>query len=257
VTREAERERLRRKRAELEAVDAQGERRKRMVQLGAGAVLLAAVLVAVLIAVSQSGEDSGGSAENVRGAAEVGRELRGLPQDGTVLGSPDAPVTVAEFGDLQCPACKQYAEQVVPDLIDGPVRGGRAALDFRNWVILSPLDGDSGEAARAALAAGEQDRLWHFVTLFYRNQGFEGSGYVTDDFMRAIAEAAGVPDLERWEEDRGDERWEEVLADVDAQAQRLGFTGTPSFSVRGPRRTLSLGTPGSVGEIEQAIAQAG
>jgi protein-disulfide isomerase len=251
-----ERQRRREERQAAEARAAQEARRKRLVALGTAAVLLAGVLVAVLIVVSQGGDD-GGDGGDIGGGAQVERQLEGIPQNGTVLGNPDAEVTVSEFGDLQCPVCAQYSEQVIPQLIDGPVRAGTATLDFRNWVILSPPDGDSGAAARAALAAGNQDRLWQFVELFYRNQGFENSGYVDDEFLRGVAEAARVPDLERWEEDRDDPRWDAVLSDVDREARELGFSGTPSFAVSGPGGSTPLGTPGSAGPILGAIRQAG
>lgn len=251
-----DRERRREERLAAEGEASQAQRRRRLVKLGSAAVLLAAILVAVLIVVSQSG-DSGGDAASISSAAAVERELRGIPQNGSVLGAADAKVVVSEFGDLQCPVCARYSEQVIPQLIDGPVRGGEAKLDFRNWVILSPLDGDSGEAARAALAAGEQNRLWQFIEIFYRNQGFENSGYVGDAFLRAVAEAAAVPDLDRWEQDRQDPRLGKVLARINSEAHRLGFSATPSFAVEGPGGSEPLGTPGSAGPIVAAIRRAG
>ena len=51
---------------------------------------------------------------------------------------------------------------------------------------------------KAALAAGEQDRFWNFLQLFYLNQGGENSGYVTDGFLTSIAKGAGVPDIDKW-----------------------------------------------------------
>jgi protein-disulfide isomerase len=162
-------------------------------------------------------------------------------------------VTVVEFGDLQCPVCKTYSTSVVAPLIEGPVRAGRAKLEFRNWAILGPQSSDAGAAA---LAAGEQNRYWNFVELFYRNQGVEGSGYVTDEFLRSVAEGAGVPDLARWERDQGSARWTAVLSRVDRQAQSFGLTGTPSFLVIGPNGTQTLGTPHSATEIEAAITAA-
>lgn len=251
-----ERERRREARLASEAEEARRARRRRLTQLGSITGLLAVILVAALIALSQGGDGGGGDGSSIEGAAAVNRELAGIPQRGPVLGDRGSAVVVSEFGDLQCPVCKQFSEEVIPALIAGPVRAGDARLDFRNWVILTPLDGDSGVAARAALAAGEQDRLWHFVEIFYRNQGFENSGYVDDDFLRAVAEAAGVSDLARWEEDRTDPRWDAVLEGVDRTAQGLGFSGTPSFSVEGPAGLEPLGTPGSAGEIEAAIRRA-
>jgi protein-disulfide isomerase len=244
-----ERQRLQHRRLERE--EHKRERQRRLLLLGGGgAAILAIALVAVLILISESSDRSGGSVE---GAAEVTRHLKRVPQRGDTLGRNSAPVTVVEFGDLQCPVCKAYSTSVIAPLIEGPVRAGRAKLEFRNWAILGAQSVDAGAAA---LAAGEQGRHWSFVELFYRNQGIEGSGYVTDEFLRSVAEGAGVPDLARWERDRASSRWTSVLRKVDSQAQSFGLTGTPSFLVIGPNGTQTLGTPHSVSEIEAAIATA-
>jgi protein-disulfide isomerase len=250
ATRAQERERLRHHRLERE--EREQERQRRLVLFAGAATLAALCLVAVLIVISQSGDRGGGG--SVEGATDVATHLAGIPQKGAFLGSPGAEVTVVEFGDLQCPVCRDYSEGVVADLIEGPVQEGRARLEFRNWAILGP---ESEEAAAAAYAAGEQDRQWTFTELFYRNQGIEQSGYVTDDFLRSIAEAAGVPDLARWERDRAAARWDPTLGRTSRQAQSHGFTGTPSFLIVGREGSRPLGTPHSAAQIEAAISQAG
>lgn len=229
-------------------------RRQRLVKLGSATAFLAIVAVAVIVVVSQSG-NSGGDAGDITSVEEVRAELRGIPQRGLVLGEPGAPVALVEFGDLQCPVCKGYAEEVLPAVIESQVRGGQARLEFRNFTILGP---DSETAAAAAVAAGEQGRGWNFLELFYRNQGIEGTGYVTDDFLTAIAEAAGVADLDAWQQARTSKRLRNRVAAESAQAERLGFNGTPSFAVEGPagRGLEPLGTPGSAGQLEAAIEAA-
>jgi protein-disulfide isomerase len=228
------------------------ERRQRLIKLGSAVAFLAVAAVLVAVVISQSKSD-GGDASDVKDIALVNNQLEGIPQDGMVLGDPKAKATLVEFGDLQCPACKGYAEEIIPELIAGPVRRGEAKLDFRNYVIIGS---ESTDAGAAAIAAGEQGRGWNFVELFYRNQGFENSGYVTDEFLSAIARGAGVPDIEQWNADRGSKA---VLREVNrttSQASTLGFTGTPSFAVQGPSGALEpIGTPGSVGEIESALSQ--
>ncbi len=231
------------------------ERRQRLVKLASAAAFLALVVVAVLIVVSQSGSE-GGDSDNVVGAAQVDGELAGIPQRGMVLGDPGAEVKLLEFADLQCPFCKGYAEEVLPQVIESQVRTGKARIEFRNFTI---IDADSTPAGAAAIAAGAQGRGWNFVEVFYRNQGAEGSGYVTDEFLTAVAKAAGVSDIARWNRER---RSSQVLAAVAAstsEAESLGFTGTPSFALDGPRTAgvEALETPGSAGDLESAISSAG
>lgn len=230
-------------------------RRQRLIRAGSAAAFLALAVVAVLIVISQS-QTSGGDSNNIQRASEVNQELAGIPQNGMVLGKRGAKVTALEFGDLQCTACKGYSEEVLPQIIENQVRSGEAKLTFRNYTIIGP---ESKPAGAAAIAAGEQGRGWNFIEIFYRNQGSEDSGYVTDKFLTAIAKAAGVPDIARWNTDR---KSEPVLAEVAAstsQAKELGFTGTPSFAIEGPGTSglETLGTPDSASALEAAISSAG
>lgn len=229
------------------------ERRKRLLQVASAAVFLAIVAVAALIVLESGG--SGGDT-NLEDAGAVTRQLEGIPQEGLVLGRPAAKVTLVEFGDLQCPVCKGFSEEIVPEVIDSKVRGGEAKIEFRNYTIISQ---ESIPAAAAAVAAGKQGRGWDYLELFYRNQGAEASGYVTDEFMTAIARGAGVPDIARWDRDR---KSAAVLAEVEAQtteAQKLGLTGTPSFAVEGPGTNglETLDFPQSAAPLEEAIERAG
>jgi len=222
--------------------------RQRLIQIASAAAFLAVCAVAVLVVVSMAGGGSGGDTE-LEDVAVVGHELRGIPQRDTVLGDPEAKVKVVEYGDLQCPVCRQFSIETAPDLIDQAVRPGTASYELRQWTVIGP---QSVDAARAALAAADQDRYWNYVELFYRNQGAEESGYVTDEFLTAIARDAGVPDIERWNRDRHAPGLKAVLERTDAEAGRLGLRGTPSFVVEGPggRQTLSVPT---FGDLEAAI----
>lgn len=230
----------------------EGERRQRLIRFASAATFLALAAVAVLVAISLS-QTSGGdtSLEDVR---LVERQLAGIPQRDMTLGDPSAPVALIEFGDLQCPACKGYAEDVLPQVIESKVRAGKARIEFRNYPIIGA---ESTPAAAAALAAAAQGRGWSFVELFYRNQGIEETGYVTDSFLTAIARGAGVPDVTRWNADRRSPGLLKRIARETRQAHELGFSATPSFAVRGPTRGLeALEGAASGDEIEAAIRRA-
>jgi protein-disulfide isomerase len=229
-------------------------RRSRLLQLAAGAAFLALAAVLVLIVITASGSGDGGDTE-IEGKAAVAKLLKGAPQQEMLLGDPKAPVELIEFGDLQCPVCAAYAEEVLPAIMETQVRKGEVKVDFRNLTIIGP---ESVTAGAAALAAGAQGRGWNFVDLFYRNQGDENSGYADDEaFLRAVAKAAGVKDLSKWDADRA-----EMTAEVEEtsqEAQNLGFEGTPSFAIKGPETggIKLLGFPESAGELEAAIEEAG
>jgi protein-disulfide isomerase len=216
--------------------------KRRRIGLLAGTALIAAAIVAVLAVASSSddGRSGLGDGRSLSGAAETNRLLRGIPQDGTALGSPDAPVTVVEFVDLQCPFCGQFAAEALPDFIRRYVRPGKVRLELRVLRFLGP---DSQRAAGVAAAAAEQDKLWQFAELLFRNQGRENSGYVTDDFLRGVASGVDGLDVDRALDAAEDAPAGDLVAAAEGHAQRLGVNGTPSFfgvAGKGRPRPLQL-----------------
>lgn len=208
------------------------------------AVFSAAALIAVVaIVASLSGSGSGGSGSGgggVRAASEVRRLLEGIPQDGFALGDPRAPLALVEFVDLQCPFCAELARDALPSLIDREVRARRLRLELRVLAFIGP---DSQRTARFAAAAARQDRAWHFVELFFRNQGRENSGYATDEFLRRLGNAIPGFDLRRALAFARTAASEDDLERARAEAQRLGVSATPTLFLvarGGPPRRLDL-----------------
>lgn len=232
------------------------ERRQRLLKLGSAVAFLAVVAVVVAVVVSQN--QGGGGGGSLADTGLVRKQLEGIPQAEMVLGQPSARVTLVEFGDLQCSACKAYSEGIVPEVIDSKVRSGKAKIEFRNFRIIGE---ESVPAGAAALAAGRQGRGWSFLELFYRNQGGENAGYVTDSFLTDVAKGAGVPNIARWNRERKSKAILDQVSSTTAEAQRFGFSGTPSFAVKGPGtkglEALGSASTGSAGGLEEAVDNAG
>jgi protein-disulfide isomerase len=230
--------------------------RKRRVQYLVLAGFAAVAVIAALILISQSGggDSGGGTHSDLQGAQQVTAQLSGISQSGAVLGDASAPVSVIEYGDPQCSSCKFFSEQVAPQLISSEVKPGKVRYEFRPFLIIGP---DSKPAMKAALAAGDQDRFWNYLQLFYLNQGGENSGYVTDDFLTSVATGAGVPDVKKWNTDRNDSKWDAVIQQGSSQAQSFGFNGTPSIVVQGPNGQQAIGgsTIPTLQQIQAAIQQ--
>lgn len=252
ATKKEQRAQAREQREREEAAAADAARRKRLIQFGAVAFFAALVIVAILIVISQSGSDSGGDS-TIEGADKIAAELDGIPQEKLTLGDPKAPVSITEFGDLQCPVCASFSEQVMPDLISQEIAPGNASIEFKNFNIIGP---ESVDASKASLAAAEQGRYWQFIELFYANQGQENSGYVTDDFIESVAKGAGVADLDQFNADRANPAFDQQLADVQSEATDLGINGTPTLVVEGPNGSKTLVAP-TLDQLQQAIGEVG
>jgi len=213
-------------------------RTRRLAILG-GVAIAAVVLVVAVVLIAGSGS-SDAPAPNQRAIAQ---QLDGIPQDGITLGRSDAPLTIVEYGDLQCPICAEFSRAVLPGVIDDYVRTGKARLQFRNLAFLGP---DSERMARFAAAAGEQDKLWNVVELIYANQGQENTGYADDDFLRTIGSGVGGLDVERAMDRRDSEAAGSALAEADRLAQTAGVNATPTIFVGRSGGGLVQVDPGSL-----------
>jgi protein-disulfide isomerase len=229
------------------------DRTRRLALLG-GAVALALVVVVVAIVISQGGDDDPGKTDTTAATTQEG--LAGIPQRGVTLGNPDAPATLLEFADLQCPFCAEYATQALPTVVDQYVRTGKLKLQLRLLAFLGP---DSKRGADVAAAATLQDRLWQFSELFYRNQGPENSGYATDRFLRGLARDTPGLDVAQVSKDLDSPAATRLLRQADRQAKALGVTGTPSFFLvrRGampePLEVSSLDADGFTSALDTAL----
>jgi len=205
------------------AIASRARQRRRLYQLGA-TLGVAAVVVAVAIAVSSGGGNGAGTDRSPSQAAAL---FAGVPEHNGVLGDRNAPVTVTEFVDLQCPICAEASRTLLPSLVRDYVKTGKVKLQART---LQFIGADSVRAARVAAAAERQGRLWPFLEAFYAAQKTENSGYVTDAFLRSVASAAGV-NAGAALAYAGTSAAQHPLAQANAQASRLGVTGTPTFAV--------------------------
>jgi protein-disulfide isomerase len=236
-----------------ESQTAPSESSARLHQVTAALVATAAI-VAVLVAVFTSGSTSElRPGKPVPGSAATSSMLRGIPQQGFALGRSGAPVTLTEYGDLQCPSCASFAQEELPGLLSTYVRSGRMRILYRPLDLIGK---DSLRAARIAVALAAQDRLWQFVELMYRNQGAENTGYVTDTYLKALASAIPGADVARALAQRGSAGVNAQIARFAAEAHRLGLSGTPSFVIArtgGRGRALPAAAAVNDSVIEEAV----
>ncbi len=207
---------------------------------GGAAVIAAALIGGTVLSTrgsSKPSADAVTSAVTIQGAAAVNGLLAGIPQQGTMLGNAKAPVTLVEYADLQCPYCARVATADFPGIVRDYVRAGKVRVIFRGLSFVGP---ESETALQTALSAGSQQRLWHVVQLLYANQGAENSGWVTEDFLRAVGKA--VPGLDVGSMLGG--RSAVSVASEREEAQRsattAGVTGTPTFAVGRTNGVLTL-----------------
>lgn len=244
ASRTKQKEEARARRLAEERAAAERAQRARRTRMLGGVLALAVVIVAVAIALSVSGGGSSGSAPKPtsstakQSASTVNNLLAGIPQKGTTLGSPSAKVTVTEFGDLECPICKDFALSSESQLISRDVRSGKVKLVYRS---LETATGGAPDPRifpvqqAAAYAAGAQNKAWNFIMLFYREQGQEATGYVNQSYLDGLASQIPGLNYSQWlSASQSPSYTAQVTADQQAAAG-LGFTATPTLTIQGPK----------------------
>jgi hypothetical protein len=200
-------------------------------------LVLAVPVVAVILIVATSGGPSLAESKSFSSAEKSAIKrtenlLAGIPQHGTALGKPKAPVTLQFFGDLQCIDSRRVMLGALPFLIRHWVRGGELRIVYRSTETDTHDPAEFRGQQIAALAAGQQEKMWTFIDLFYREQRREFTNYANDDYLEGIAEQTGV-NLRGWAEDRESDGWAREIESDEALAwsKELPGRSTPSFLI--------------------------
>jgi protein-disulfide isomerase len=229
-------------------------RNRRLMQLG-GVLVAAAVIVVAAVLIFGGGSSGNGPAkqpgEQVAGQNQINSQLAGIPQQGINLGKRNAPVTVVEFGDLQCPACAAFSAQLLGQMIDGYVRPGKVRWEFRDIHFIGP---DSERLGRFAAAAGEQGKLYETAELIWANQGEENSGYATDAFLRKIGHAVDGLNVDKAMAARSTPKVTQELGSARTLANIHGVDSTPTFLVGRTGGTMQKVGGGDLSGLLQKLA---
>lgn len=154
-----------------------------------------------------------------------GVDLRYAP----AYGDEDAPVAIIEFGDYQCPNCRNWFVNTRPAIFSEFVEPGTAVLYFVDFVFIGP---DSAGAAQASYCAEEQGMYWEYHDTLYQSQGPIDSGWASTANLEGFAADLGM-DVEAFQtcvfEDDGSR-----IEFNRMQAEASGVDRTPSFVIVGP-----------------------
>ena len=164
------------------------------------------------------------------------------PERDHVRGGADAPVTLVEYGDFQCPFCGE-AYPVVNELQER--FGDQLRFVFRH-MPLPDLHPRAPFAAEAAEAAAAQGRFWEMHDWLFEHQH-----ELSDDELRAHAEAAGVGDAARFDAELRERVHEPRVAEDFESGAHSGVPSTPRFFVNG---LIHLGSA-SYPELSEAISE--
>ncbi len=151
--------------------------------------------------------------------------------DAMVLGDPDAPVTIVEFSDYQCPYCATYSEENWPKIQSELIDTGRVRYVFKDYP-LTGLHPRAPQAHVAARCAGEQGAYWAMHDRLFEGQSEWGSRSDPGGTFEAFAADIGL-EASRFETCLESGEWNDAVDGDVAEGARLGVRGTPTFFVNG------------------------
>ncbi|MCI0394088.1 MAG: DsbA family protein [Chloroflexi bacterium] len=170
------------------------------------------------------------------------------------MGDPDAPITIIEFTDYQCPYCQRHSTQTMPQIISEMVENGRVYYILKDFP-LDQIHRDARAGAVAARCAGEQDAYWGMHDLLFSRQNeWAGQGVGATPVFVNFAASLGL-DADDFSTCLASGRYDDAVQANLVEGQSLGVGGTPAFFIDGYQ--LSGARPYEHFEIAVGLAEEG
>jgi len=144
-----------------------------------------------------------------------------------ILGDPNAPITLVEFGDYQCHYCNVFFQTIEDDIIKNYVKTGKVKMIFKDYNIIGP---DSINASHGAHCANEQGLFWEYHDTLYSNWAGENNGWASPRNLTIFAEEINA-DMDKWTQCMNEKSHSITINESNDDARALELTGTPAFFV--------------------------
>lgn len=155
-----------------------------------------------------------------------------------ILGDPNAPITIVEFGDYQCHQCYNWFHNTKPAITRDYIDTGKANLVF---VDMAFLGRDSSPAAQATYCAEDQGMYWEYHDMLYNAQESKiDGGWANTERLKAFAFSMGL-DMELFESCLDSGKYSKRVQYNTQQARDHNVRGTPGFFIVGPDGQQQIG----------------
>lgn len=151
-----------------------------------------------------------------------------------VLGNPDAPITIVEYGDYQCPFCARFDSQTKPQIREQYIKPGIVRMVYRNFAFLGPESFAAGEAAECAK---DQRQFWAFHDALYaaeEKDAKEFNGNLNRDLFIQLASNAKL-DTKAFGECLDSGKYKLAVTQESENARLSGVESTPTFFINGKK----------------------
>lgn len=198
------------------------------------AIIVAGVIIGGAVLYTRSSPQTTGTVQRaVGGDQQAGGIVTVSTDDDAALGDPNAPVTIVEFSDFQCPFCRKFYKETLPQIKKDYIAAGKVKFVYRDFPLVQIHPGAT-PAAEGAECAKEQGKFWEMHDAIFDEQEKQGSGTVQFTALDVKKWAANIGlDAEKFNQclDSGKYK-QEVEKDI-ADGLAAGVNGTPATFING------------------------
>lgn len=146
-----------------------------------------------------------------------------LSVDGNFMkGDENAPLTIVEFSDYQCPFCGRHVKNTYPQIEEEYIKTGKVKYVFADFPLA--FHKEAPEASEAALCAGDQGKFWEMHDVLFNNQRA-----LQAENLPKYAQEAGVNNMESFNACLKNDKYKKTVDDNLEAGKKAGIRGTPSF----------------------------
>jgi protein-disulfide isomerase len=151
-----------------------------------------------------------------------------------LLGEKDAPVSVVEFGDFKCPACKAWGERVYPQLKEDFIDTGKANLSYIN-VLFHGEESTLGALAAESVLKHDPDSYWEFHKELFNEQPEDNhdAPWITVEKLLEVAEKTTDIKLDQLKKDLEQKSFQEQLELDNSLVEEFDVEKTPTVIING------------------------
>ena len=160
-----------------------------------------------------------------------------LSENGSpIIGDPNAPITILEFGDYQCTFCYKFHQNTLDVINDEFIKTGKLKVIYKDFPLNGP---DSKLAAEASYCAHDQDKYWKYHDQLYENWAGERTGWITRESLSEFAESINLEIVE-FNKCLDENKYENKINSIYEFGNEIGIDATPSFLVFNDEKIIKI-----------------
>ena len=176
-----------------------------------------------------------------------------LMQGSTILGNPDAKITIVEFGDYQCTFCYKFHDETMKKIDQAYIKTENVNFVYRDFPLNGP---QSILASEASYCAQKQNKFWEYHDTLYNNWGGENTGWITKNVLLGFANDVKL-DLDSFSQCLENSEFKQKVLDNEQFAREIGIDATPSFLIFNDSELYRIIGAQPFEKFEQALQELG